>query len=196
MAPEKRPADASNLWRTQPSEDAPVSLENIHHRARQFQSEIRRRNLREYIAALLVVFMFGRYLWVYPGWMTKAGGALSVIAALFVMWQLHRRGRSEALPDESGMPIVDFHRAELIRQRDMLKSVGSWYLAPFVPGLVLLAMGRYYQVHAIGRTLAADHRIIILANVVVLLVFAAVWLLNVWAAQRLQRKIDQLEVLR
>jgi Flp pilus assembly protein TadB len=195
MAPERDPSELTHLWRKQPTEDATVSLDIIHDRAQAFQSQIRRRNLREYFAALVVVVGFGRYLWIYPGWMAKAGSALSIIAALFVMWQLHRRGGSQPLPGESGMSIVDFHRAELIRQRDLLKSVGSWYLAPFVPGLILLMMGRYFQIHAPGRTLAADHRVILVGTGVVFLVLGAVWLVNRRAADRLQRKIDQLEGL-
>jgi uncharacterized membrane protein len=193
MAPERQPSDVTNLWRKQPAEDATVSMDIIHHRAQEFQSHIRRRNLREYLAAVVVVFGFVRFLWIYPGWMTKAGSALSIVAALFVMWQLHRRGGSQPLPGTSGMSIIDFHRAEIMRQRDLLRSVGSWYLAPFVPGLILLMMGRYFQVHAPGRTLAADHRVIILGTAIVFLVLGAVWLVNRWAADRLQRKIDQLD---
>ncbi len=173
-----------------------MTLANIRDRAEKFQSKVWRRNLREYFAALVVVVGFGSSMWNYPGWMMKAGSALSIVAALFVVWQLHQRGAAQALPADSGMPLVDFHREELIRQRDMLRSVGSWYLAPFVPGCVLITLGRYFQVHAHSRTLARDHQIIILGAVLVALVFGCVWLLNVWAAERLQNKIDQLDGLR
>ncbi len=195
MAPDRPPDDAVSLWRKQQSEEAAVTLDNIHDRAQKFQFQVRRRNLREYVGALLVVLVFGFYLWILPGWMMKTGSALSIIAALFVVWQLHKRGGAQALPANSAMPLVDFHRAELIRQRDALKSVGVWYLAPFIPGLLLMALGRYFQVHAPGRTLAWDHVVIILANVIVVLIFGAVWLLNAWGAERLQRKIDQLDNL-
>jgi hypothetical protein len=128
--------------------------------------------------------------------MTKTGSALTIIAALFVVWQLHKRAAAQVLPASSGMPLVDFHRAELIRQRDALKSVGVWYLAPFIPGVLLLGLGRYFQAHAAGRTLARDHEIILLANAVVVLVFGAIWLLNSWGAERLQKRIGELDDLR
>ena len=76
------------------------------------------------------------------------------------------------------------------------EAVGVWYLAPFVPGCVLLVLGRYFQFHVPGRTLTWDHQIILMAAAVVALIFGIVWLLNAWGAERLQRRIDQLDSLR
>jgi hypothetical protein len=196
MAPERPPSDAKSLWRKQQPEDAAVTLDNIHDRAQKFQSQIRRRNLREYVAALIVIPVFGFYIWIFPGWMIKTGSALSIIATLFVMWQLHKRAAAQTLQANSGMALIDFHREELIRQRNALKSVAVWYLAPFIPGVLLIGLGRYFQFHVPGRTQAWDHQVIILASVIVVLISGAVWLLNAWAAERLQRKIDQLDNLR
>jgi Flp pilus assembly protein TadB len=196
MAPEQSHEDEKNVWRKQHTEDTVMTLANIHERAQKFQTQVRRRNVREYIAVLVVVLVFGFYFWIFPGWMMKTGSALSIVAALFVAWQLHRRGAAQALTANSGMPLVDFHRAELMRQRDLAKSVGVWYLAPFVPGCVLLVLGRYFQFHVPGRTLTWDHQIILMAAAVVALIFGIVWLLNAWGAERLQRRIDQLDNLR
>jgi hypothetical protein len=149
MSPEPSPNDAKTLWRNQPSEGTVVSLDDIRERAEKFQSQVRRRNMREYLAAPVVVVASGVCLWIFPGWMIKTGSALFVIATLFVVWQLHKRGAAEMLPAHSGMPLLAFHRETLIRQRDLLRSVGTWYLAPFVPGFVLVVLGRYFQVHAL-----------------------------------------------
>ena len=196
MTPEKPPVDAPSLWRKQPSEDVIVTLEDIQGRVQSFQSVVSRRNLREYFGALSVIVVFAWYVWVLPGWMSKTGSALVIADALFVMRELHRRGSAQPPPAAAALPLVEFHRAELIRQRDLLKSVPLWYLAPFIPGLVMMALARYFQIHVEGRSLAADRQIVVLANLVVLLVFGAVWLLNVWAAARIQRKIDALDNLK
>jgi hypothetical protein len=143
-----------------------------------------------------VVLVFGFYFWLFPGWMMKTGSALSVVAALFVAWQLHKRGAAHTLPANSGIPLLDFHRAELIRQRDLLRSVGRWYLLPFVPGFILLVLGRYFQFHVAGRTLSGDHQIILMGAGFVALIFGIIWLLNAWVAERLQRRIDRLDSLR
>ncbi len=70
-----------------------MTLANIHERAQKFQTQVRRRNVREYIAVLVVILVFGFYFWIFPGWIMKTGSALSIVAALFVAWQLHRRQR-------------------------------------------------------------------------------------------------------
>ncbi|MBM3738862.1 MAG: hypothetical protein FJW39_24060 [Acidobacteria bacterium] len=36
---------------------------------------------------------------------------------------------------------IDFHRAELERQRDLLQGIWSWYPLPLVPGMVVLNIG-------------------------------------------------------
>jgi hypothetical protein len=196
MSPETFSSDAKTLWRKQPSEDTVVTLDNIRDRAEKFQSQVRRRNMREYLAAPVVVVVCGICLWFFPGWMMKTGSAFFIAAVLFFVWQLHKRGAAEMLPANSGMPLVVFHREALIRQRDALRSVGTWYLAPFIPGLVLFVLGRYFQFHAPGRSLPWDRQIIILCAVIAVLISGIVWLLNVWGAERLQREIDHLDGLR
>src|SRR5665213_1136508 len=120
--------DAKSLWRSQKTEEI-VTLENIHARAGKFQKRVRARNLREYIAAAVVVIGFGAYIWLLPGMLAKTGSALVIAGTLYVVWQLHRRGASQNLPHESeASGFVDFHRRALVRQRDALKTVWRWYL--------------------------------------------------------------------
>jgi hypothetical protein len=173
-----------------------VTLDTIRENAATFQRQIRRRNLRETLAAVAVVLVFGLYVWVFPGWMIKTGSVLAIAGTLFIVWQLRRRAAANVLPEGSALTLLEFHRQELVRQRDAARSVGLWYIAPVVPGAVLMSLGRYFQFHAPGRTIAWDHQVIILCTLIVALVFAIVWLLNVWAAERLQRRIDELDKLR
>ncbi len=197
MRTERPSDDIKKLWRDQKTEEGIMTLDDIRKKAGKFQSRVRRRNLREYVASVIVVFVFGWYVLVLPGWMTKAGSALCIVAALFVSWQLHRRASADTQPhDSSATSLLEFHRRELMRQRDALKSVWLWYLAPFVPGIALTGLGRYVQFHAHGRTIAWDHQVIILCLIIVVLVFGIVWSLNALGAAKLQRQIDELDRLR
>src|SRR6267142_7074716 len=63
MAPEQSHEDEKNVWRKQHTEDTVMTLANIHERAQKFQTQVRRRNVREYIAVLVVVLVFGFYFW-------------------------------------------------------------------------------------------------------------------------------------
>lgn len=188
--------DLKSLWRDQPTEDRPMTLDNIRKNAEAFQTRIRRRNLRELVAAGVVLLIFGFYTWVLPGWMIKTGSVLAMVGTLLIVWQLRRRASAAVLTESSGMTLLEFHRQELVRQRDAAKSVAWWYIAPVIPGATMISLGRYFQFHAPGRTLAWDHQIVILCSAIVALTFAIIWLLNAWAAERLQRRIDKLDKLR
>ena len=94
------------------------------------------------------------------------------------------RAKSGAVQDEA--------YARATAQRDALRSVGVWYLAPFLPGMALLLAGRWFQSHATRRSLGADHLIIALTGLMVIVVFVSVWLLNQRGARQLQRRIEDL----
>lgn len=189
--------DLKRLWRDQKTEEDIVTLEDIRSRATKFQRRVRNRNLREYIGGAIVIAAFAFCAWQMPGWMIKSGSLLTVAATIFVVWQLHRRGRTFAVPDgATAAGLLAFHREELVRQRDAVRTVWLWYLLPFLPGMALLMLGRYLQVHAPGRAIAEDHLIIVFVTIIMALVFVIILLLNLWGAARLQSRIQDLDKLR
>lgn len=188
-------ADIKTLWKTQNTEGT-VTLANIHDNAAHFERRVRRRNMREYIAAAIAVAVLGLYVWRLPGLLAKAGSALCIAGVLYVVWQLHSRASADASPDDSSaVALVDFHRRMLIRQRDALRTVWRWYLAPLVPGMLVLLTGVYFG--AVGAT-----RVMVLSHILTwvlplfILAFGGVWWLNAGAARRLQRRIDELDELK
>jgi uncharacterized membrane protein YecN with MAPEG domain len=183
--------DPRKLWQSQPTEYDPMTLAAIHEKARVFGAKVRRRNAIEYIASAVVVLGFLPAVLHRGSWMMQAGGALIIAGTVFMVWQLHRRASAKSVP-QAGKAAVDFYRAELTRQRDALRSVAVWYIAPFVPGMALLLMGRWFQSHATRWPVGADHFIILLTAAVAFLVFMVIWLLNQRGADRLQRRIDEL----
>ena len=193
MPSEPSGPDPQKLWQSQATEYEPMTLTAIHEKARTFQSRVRRRNAIEYIAGVIVILAFLPVSLHRGSWMMQAGGALIIAATVFVLWQLHRRGSARIVP-EAGEPMAGFFRAELIRQRDALRSVGVWYLAPFVPGMALVLLGRWFQSHVPHRPLGTDHLLIALTTVIIIVpVFLVIWLLNMRGAERLQRRIDELD---
>ena len=168
-----------------------MSLAEIHQKARKLERGVRWRNAREYVASVVVIAGFSPVLFHRDSWMMQAGAALIIAATILVAWRMHRQASARAVP-EIGEALRDFHREELVRQRDALRSVGVWYMAPFAPGMILLMMGRWFQSHVEGRSLAMDHLGILLASGFVVLVFGGIWWLNQLGAGRLQREIDRL----
>jgi hypothetical protein len=187
--------DIKNMWRSAPATaaggSAPLPEAELAQRARRFQRRIARRNFLEYAAALLVCIGFGFYLWKFPDPLMRIGSLLSILGTLVVVWQLHQRASSRPLPGmESILPSRDFHRAQLVRQRDALRSVWLWYVAPLVPGMLVFRWGVNTNPDPalpFARGWAADASI---AGVVL-----AIILLNLYGAHKLQRRIDQLDQL-
>lgn len=191
MTGEPSDLDPKSLWQSQTTEHESMTLAEIRQRARTLETKVRRRNAWGYIASLIVLLGLAPLLFHHTSWMMQAGGALSMAATVFVAWQLRRRGTARDLP-EGDETLVAFHREELVRQRDALRYAGRWYHAPFIPGMVLLLMGRWFQAHAAHRSVAADHLIIVLSSCIVALVFFVIWLRNQRGADRLQRQIERL----
>lgn len=182
-------SELHQLWKGQPAEPLQaLAAEELAQKAAAFQKRIARRNRSERLSAAIVTPVFLLYAWIYPYWVTKLG-ALLIVAGIFVLlWQLKRRADG---PDPSaalGQDLLAFHRAELVCQRDALRSVWLWYIGPLLPGLLLFLWGRQQEL----ATPAAEawHPWIHAITAVVLL---AIVLLNLWVARKLQRQIDELD---
>jgi hypothetical protein len=183
--------DPQGLWQSQKKEYDPMTLADIHQKARRFESKVQGRNAREYVACGIVIIGFAYTLMTGPHWLMRVGAGLIILAVPYVAWQLHRRGSAEGLP-EPGETLVDAYRRHLSRQRDALRSVGSWYLAPIAPGLALLMVGMWFAPLKPGVPLERKQASLLIMAALMVAVFFGVWLLNRWGAKRLQKRIDDL----
>ena len=161
-------------------------LEEIRRKAQQFEKRIQRRNLREYIAGGAGIVIFTVYLFIFPSPVARTGSALIIAGALCVLYQIYKRATAGALPEALALTAsLQFHRRELVRQRDLLRSVWLWYVGPFVPGIVVFGMG-----------VSPRHGAASWWNAVPFLcIFGAVMWANYRAARRLDRQIAELDNL-
>jgi hypothetical protein len=186
--------DIRTLWRSLPTEPVTITVEEMRARVRKFERRIRRRNMIEYAACTAVVAIF---LWyatfsepTSPLW--PAANILVALGAAFAGLNLYRRGRAARAPEASSVAsLVDFHRAELLRQRDALTSLWAWYVLPFVPGMTLWFIAAWMARPPERSDLAAA---IGLGAVIAIVVGMSVGviLLNLLGAAHLQRKIEDL----
>lgn len=185
--PEGMNNDPRSVWQSQPVENTPMPLEELRRRAKQFEKRIGRRNLREYIAGGIVLIVFTVYLFLFKSPMARAGSLLTIAGDLFVMWQLYKRATPLTLPEDLALNAsLQFYRRELVRQRDLLRSVWLWYIGPFIPGAVVFGMGVKPKHGAGASPLNALPFFIVLG---------VVWWLNYRAARMLGRKIGEIEKL-
>jgi hypothetical protein len=182
-----RPRDVQALWQAQPAAGGPMPLDELRSRSRILERRIRWRNLREYVGCGVVVLGFGRWAWAAETPLIRIGACLTVAAAVFVAYYLYRWGSALPMPGEMAQRgCLQFHRTELERQRDLLRSVWTWYLLPVVPGVVVLN---------VGVVLAHPERLshVVRFAVFAIAMFVVIGLLNGWVANRIQRRIDALE---
>ncbi|APZ98124.1 hypothetical protein BWQ93_06265 [Sphingopyxis sp. QXT-31] len=174
------------LWQDGGAALAPVPLDEIKRRAKGFGDAIRRRNRREYGAAAIVVAIFALYTIVLPELLLKLGSLLVIAGAFIVMWQLSRR-TSRTDPDAEAQDVRGYYRARLVREAHMLARIGRWYLAPFVPGLLVFLAGL-----AKATDLRSPVSFVLLVAFQ-LSVFGGIWWLNRRAAAMLRAQIDRID---
>ena len=117
----------------------------------------------------------------------RIGAGMNVAAAIMVAYLIHRWGTARMLPSDLALTsALDFHRVELERQRDLLRSVWWWYLLPFTPGLLVLE---------VGQALARPERTprIVAFSIAMFLFAVGIYAWNLRAAARIQRRIDRLK---
>jgi hypothetical protein len=138
------------------------------------------------MTAPFVIAGFGWIMWMGPSTIVRVGAGMVIAGTIFVVWRLRTRGAASALPTDLGLKnALEFHRAELVRQRDLLRSVWLWYLLPLVPGMF---------VAQIGRALAYPEKttgIVIYCGVILATALGG-HELNRRAAARIQERIDRL----
>jgi len=87
-----------SVWQSQQAEGIQMSIEEIRQKAKKLHQRVLRRNLREHLAALIIVAFFGFHFWHATDALMRAGFGLIIAGTLYVAWHLYRRGSSRSLP--------------------------------------------------------------------------------------------------
>ena len=182
--------DPIEVWQSQPVEPLIMSIEEIRKKAAAFQRRIQGRNLRETVASLVAIGIFALFFKWFPAPVQRIGSCLTIAGYLYVLWRMNGSAAASRVPTNAAFEAcLTFHRRELVRQRDLLRTVWRWYLGPLVPGLLVSVLG--------ALATKARHPSDWWRAAPLLVVFAAVfWLvarLNRRAADCLQRQIDDLD---
>jgi RNA polymerase sigma-70 factor (ECF subfamily) len=182
------PNNPQQIWQCQPVEGIKMSVEALRHRSGKFETRIRRRNVREYVASVLAAAGFGYFFVTTHALLFRVAYVLFIVGLGWVVFQLHRKASARTMPSAIGATTsLQFFRSELERQRDAVQNAWPWYLAPLVPGFVILTAA-YIRALPYPAGVAGAARL----DGVVAVLFFLVWKMNQRAARRLQRVIDEL----
>ena len=166
-----------------------MSIAEIREKSTKFEGRIRSRNLRETVVGVLVILVFGYYMVRFPAPLQRAGSLLTIAGIVLVIYRMNGMAAPEKAPADCGFEnCVAFHRRELERQRDLLRTVWRWYILPLVPGILLFCAAVIAPKVRHGRDWWR-------ASPFLVLMAAWFWVtgwINRRAADKLQRRIEEL----
>lgn len=177
------------IWNGQAVTPLRMTPDQLRVRAAEFESTLRRRNLRDQICfALVAVFCAAGML--LDGVLVRVGSALMLGWALFSMYTLHRYGSTATVPAEiSAENCAAHHQRQLERQRDIVLS-WPWGIGMALPGFVLLAVGLGVESRHPNWMFA----VVMIA--LMLFLYVALVIYGKMLAASWQREIDSLRALR
>lgn len=179
--------DPRNLWQTQEVQEMRISVEELRAKAAKFNGRIRWRNVREYVAALIIIVWGGAGLWKVTDTVERIAFALILVGAIYYIWHLWKWGSAMSLPADLGRAdCVRFYQSELARQRDLVGSTWKWAIGPLLPGLALL--NTYLIVFP-----PSSRRFSVVVAVLQATLMSTIGWLNLRAARRLDRRIKELD---
>jgi hypothetical protein len=129
------------IWRGQLTASFELTPDQLRERARKFESQIRRRNVRDYLCFGLVAIGFVATAIDAHGALTRLGSVLMLLWALFSMYGLRRFGSTlPTLPESTAQACAAYHQRNLERQRDIALS-WPWGVGLAFPGITLFVVG-------------------------------------------------------
>lgn len=169
-------------WRQQdlsdPGElDEEELLARVQEKSEAFERKIRRRDLLETLAAVLVAGLFSYEAVTSATWLARIGAVIVVLGSGFIVWWL-RRARKVGQGRAADRSVVDWLRAERERveaQIHLLESVLWWYLAPLGVGVALMMVADGWGLWTAGELL------------LLVIVYGYIWHLNQRAVRRCHR---------
>jgi len=176
------------LWRGQPTETVPMSVEAIRLRAATYLARTRRRFVIKLTACILAaVYFLGYVVWLSPNAIMRVGWGICAVAAVWMALQLRGRWPAALPRDEtSATALLDYHRALVLRQklrvRGLVVAIGPMLLGVIVAvaGLAVRAgpapMGNWAPIGAL-----------------LIIWLVAFWLVLRRQNQRLERELAGLE---
>ncbi|MFO0659153.1 MAG: hypothetical protein U0165_04895 [Polyangiaceae bacterium] len=191
----------SSLWKQEEPDFQVVDVAEIRKRANRFATRIRIRNITELGACGLVLCTLAPGLFapdvphvMLPGLVAMVLGVV-VVAGIIVARGLNRKAPPVTA---STTEVIAHERKELERQATLLENIASWYLGPFVPGVLLTLWGAVYTAYTHGRFEGegAGFRIgtAVALHVIFAMVFAGIHGLNKNAAKKLRAQVEKLPV--
>lgn len=136
--------DLKKTLQTLQHEDAvdAIDLEQVRRKIAGSRRTFDLRDLREYVACIVVFVLFAPCVFMdYPA-MTRVGAVITCLAAVFIGgWMYLGKRRHRSRPELSVDEFLGAEIAHLNYQIWLLRNVSWWYLAPVAVGFLVFVWG-------------------------------------------------------
>jgi hypothetical protein len=139
--------DLRNLWQGQPAEERAMSTEELRRRIEAIHQTSRSRDRSILLIFILGLIGFTWWLTLVDGILPKAGAVLTIVAVGYFVHQVRSNLMAEELAtrwaaERGGVSSVEFHRAQLERQRDFHSGWQFWSrFVVILPGPLMFITG-------------------------------------------------------
>jgi hypothetical protein len=125
------------------AEEFKMSLIEIRQKSQKFEKQVRWSNV-QLLAGIMVVssiVFLGRKVMTDQPATGRVVGGVAIVAALYVIYQLYRRGSARAVPPDANLQTsIELYRAQLERRRKALRGIWSWYAGPILVALTAFGL--------------------------------------------------------
>jgi hypothetical protein len=169
--------DIKALWQGQQTETPTMTIKAVRALARNYGDNIRGRIWMGVAIGAVEVFTFSLYAWRAPNDVLRAGWLITLAGVGWMVWRIASKWPPRLPPTEtSAKALIEFHRAQLERQR----TGPAWITvtaAPIFAGAFVVLLG--FQ---------KARPTMFLANVAPLLVLIVAWWVAAFVLQRRQAR--------
>lgn len=135
--------ELKGLWKNTPGKiniNSQQILDEMNLEIAKMETSIKRRNMREIIAAILVIIFFSIQAYRFESWIESLASILIVLAAVFIIVKLmitqNAQKRADISTSIKEQMVSD--REYLKKEQKLLKNVLYWYILPiFIPIIMI-----------------------------------------------------------
>lgn len=179
------------LWTAQALDARPLSPSELAHRATRFRRRIFIRDLTEYVAGGIAMLAFAGIGLGAPGWPMRLACLVMIAGMALLMRNLWIR-RPQDDPAALAQDAYGYLRAQLLAQRDVLASVGRWYIGPLIPGAIAFIAAMFHETLQAASLATAMAASALGGGIMLIIAIGIIWL-NRRAARRLTGELQQLD---
>lgn len=135
--------DPRGLWQQQDISASKMTPQEVRRASAILERQAKWREWRVYLASLVWMPLMGIMILTNTDSWVRWGLALILYGGLVAIWE--QAWHSPTHSRVEGLDFLDAWRSQLEREREKLRSMRRWQLVPYLPGVVLVAVGAARQ---------------------------------------------------